>query len=230
MRILVVSDVHGNAAALQAVLREPHDVLVCLGDIVGYGPEPRACIELVRAEGAVATAGNHDRAASHGSPPRCRPEFERLAAAVAPITEAQLDTRNLDFLRTLPLRRPLELDGVRYFAVHATPSDPLYRYLGPDDPAWQTELPEVAADVTLVGHTHLPFDRLIGGKRVVNPGSVGQPKDGDPRAAYAVIDNGVITLKRAEYPVERTTAALKEQGLPGPVVAALTALLRTGRQ
>jgi diadenosine tetraphosphatase ApaH/serine/threonine PP2A family protein phosphatase len=112
--------------------------------------------------------------------------------------------------------------------VHATPSDPLYRYLGPDPELWAKEVAGVDADVVVVGHTHLQFELELAGKRVVNPGSVGQPKDGDPRAAFAVLDDGRERLCRATYPVELTIDSLRSAGISAAALAALGSILRTG--
>jgi protein phosphatase len=112
--------------------------------------------------------------------------------------------------------------------VHATPTDPLYRYVGPDG-AWEHELVGVTESLVLVGHTHLQFVLSADGHRVVNPGSVGQPKDGDPRAAYAVATDGTIVLERVAYDIERTIAGLEAGGVAPAAVEALATLLRTGR-
>jgi predicted phosphodiesterase len=228
MRTLIVSDIHGNAAALEAVAGEPHDAVVCLGDIVGYGPEAGACLRWVRRHSMLVLQGNHDRALAEGVAPRCRPAFEALAAAMAPVGRAQLEAAELRWLAELPREAARDLDGVPALLLHATPSDPLYRYLGPDQDEWNREVAGLDARLLLVGHTHLPFDLSCGTTRVVNPGSVGQPKDGDPRAAYAVLENGVLRLKRTEYDVARTVTGLARSGAPPEVVADLGYLLRTG--
>jgi len=229
VRVLILSDIHGNAAALEAVVREPHDVVVCLGDVVGYGPEPGTTARWIVQHSEVTVQGNHDRALAAGVPPRCRPSFEWLAAALAPLGRSQLRQDEIRGLGGFPLTAQRTYDGVRCLFVHATPSDPLYRYLGPDLEEWAAEVAGLDADLVLVGHTHLQFDLDCGGTRVINPGSVGQPKDGDPRAAYAVLDDGVLRLKRAAYDIERTVAALERSGVGAEAVRDLTQLLRTGR-
>lgn len=228
MRLLIVSDVHGNRAALDAVLREPHDAVVCLGDLVGYGPEPAACVRWARSAAAASVQGNHDRALADGAPPGCRPEFATLAAATAGIGHTRLTAEQVGWLGALPHWAFLEVEGVRCLLVHATPTDPLYRYLGPDAAAWERELVAVDAELVLVGHTHLPFVLPLGGRRVVNPGSVGMPKDGDPRAAYAVLERGRLELKRAAYPIDETLAAYRGSGVADWAVAAMGTLLQTG--
>jgi putative phosphoesterase len=228
MRTLVISDIHGNLAALEAVLAEPHDAVVCLGDLVGYGPDPAACVQLVREEAHVVIQGNHDRANADGVPPRCRREFEWLADAVVQHTRSQLNPADMSYLSELPRWAVAAIGHRRVLCVHATPGQPLYRYLGPDPDAWAAEAAGVPEGMLLVGHTHLQFDITTDGGRVVNPGSVGQPKDGDPRAAYAVIEDDAVTLKRAAYPVDRTVAGLQAAGISPEAVADLSSLLLTG--
>ena len=228
MRILIVSDIHGNRAALESVANEPHDAVICLGDIVGYGPEPAACASWVRDNAAWIVQGNHDRAAAEQISPRCQPNFAWLADAVTPLTRAQLDANDIAFLRGLPRWAIRDVSGVRVACFHAKPSDPLYGYLPPAPDAWASELDKVEADLLLVGHTHLPMDFTIGNKRVVNPGSVGQPKDGDPRAAYGVLVDGSPELKRAEYPVTDTIAALEGSTVDPRAVEVLSRMLLRG--
>jgi len=229
VRVLVVSDIHGNWPALEAVAAVPHDSVVCLGDIVGYGPQPGECLRWLRANGAEIVQGNHDRALADDVPPRCRPDFEWLASAAAGIGRRQLDDEEKTFLRALPRTRRVVLDGRRALVVHATPVDPLYDYLPPDPDAWRAAVAGIDADILLVGHTHLPFHFQLGGLHVVNPGSVGQPKDGDPRAACAVIEDGIPRLERRPYPIERTVDGLRAAGVETSAYEALAALLRTGR-
>ena len=229
MKTLVISDIHGNWSALEAVLCEPHEAVVCLGDLVGYGPQPAACVEWARSSDVVCVMGNHDRAAAEGVAPGCREQFRWLAAAVAPLTRAQLSEEDLAYLRKLPRFAALDFMGVGWACVHAAPLDPLYRYVGPSPEEWAGELLGTSAPMLLVGHTHIQFDLMAGATRVINPGSVGQPKDGDPRAAYAVIEDGRVSLQRVAYPIERTVRLLRHAGLPQGAVGALTTLLRTGQ-
>lgn len=229
MKTLVLSDIHGNLAALEAVAAQPHDLLICLGDLVGYGPQPGPCVRWVRAHAALVVQGNHDRALGDGSPAGCRTEFQWLADALAPLGQAQLSGEERAYLAGLPRSVVRELDGTRCLFVHATPGDPLYRYLGPDQAAWAVEVGSLDADLVMAGHTHLQFELIVDGKRVVNPGSVGQPKDGDPRAAYAVHENGACRFGRMPYDVERTIAELQATGADRDAVADLSLLLRTGR-
>lgn len=228
MRTLVLSDIHGNLAALSVVAREPYDAVICLGDIVGYGPAPAACVRWIRESATWVIQGNHDRAAAENVPPLCRPDFAWLAEAVAPLTRSQLGMSDLNYLRSLPHWAIRDLGGVRVACFHAKPSDPLYGYLPPNRDMWARELEKVDAELVFVGHTHLPLDLTIGNQRLVNPGSVGQPKDGDPRAAFAVFADGEVELKRASYPVEKTIAAFAGSNVDARAIDVLGEMLRKG--
>ena len=228
MRTLVISDIHGNLPALEAVATVPHDDVICLGDIVGYGPFPSACLAWVRAHASLVVQGNHDCSAADGSPPQCRPDFERLAKAVATATASQLSRAERDYLRDLPRWSSVQRHGRTMLCLHATPRNPRYKYLAADAAGWARELIGVEADLLLVGHTHLPIVLDINGQRVVNPGSVGQPKDGDPRAAYAILEDGKVTLQRIAYAVDRTIEGLRGLALADDIMTPLAQLLRTG--
>jgi predicted phosphodiesterase len=229
MRVLVVSDIHGNFAALEAIPRTPWDAIVCLGDLVGYGPCPGAVVRWIRANATLTLQGNHDRALAEGLAPGCRAQFEWLARATFALGHQQLSPEEIAYLGALPRQAMRVFDGVRYLFVHATPSDPLYRYVGPEREAWAREMQGVDAEVIVVGHTHIQFELPVGGKRIVNPGSLGQPKDGDPRAGYGVLVDGEVRLCRTAYDIEKTIGALEDADLPVQVLSALGGLLRSGR-
>ena len=229
MRALVIADVHGNLAALEAVLGVPHDVLICLGDIVGYGPEPGACVRRLAAEADVMVRGDHDHALASGARPSCRPSAQWLAEATARVSDAQLTDRDRAMLAQLPTRVARTIDGFRCILAHATPTDPPYWYLEPTAAAWAPELQAVDADAVVVGHTHVQGRLAVAGRTMLNPGSVGQPRDGDPRAAYAIIEDGAISLGRVAYPVERTIAGLEHSGVEPAATEVLAYTLRTGR-
>jgi putative phosphoesterase len=229
MRLLIVSDIHANIAALQAI-REDVDAVAFLGDAVDYGPFPAECISWLRERVGFAVRGNHDNAVGYDEDPRCAPMFREMAEATRQVHRSILSPVDLGYLRSLPLTTEFEFGGARFCAVHAAPTDPLYRYMPPDatDEMWGAEVANVGAGVLLVGHTHHPFVRTVGATTVVNPGSVGQPKHGDPRAAYALWEDGRVTLRRVEYPVEETVRALRALPLPADVLADLVNALHTG--
>jgi len=228
MRILIVSDIHANFEALSRI-PEGWDHVLCLGDLVDYGPDPVPCVAWVRERATVAIRGNHDQAVASRVDCRCAPVMQEASQRTRELMWQLLGPDDLGYLSARPLTADLELDGVRFHMVHATPSDPLYRYLRPSDEArWKAEVEALKADILLVGHTHLPMLLQVGEKIVLNPGSVGLPSDGDPRAAFAVIEDGVPRLERVEYDVEATVGRLDRKTLPATVVDKLSRLLRTG--
>ena len=228
MRILVVSDIHANHAALRE-MPENVDRVLCLGDLVDYGPEPRPCIDWVRDRQAITVRGNHDNAVALRVGCGCAPAMLEAAEETRGLMYDLLSPADLDYLGSRPLTADVTLGGVRFHLVHATPSDPLFTYLRPgQETRWAEEAAHVDADVLLVGHTHLPMVMRVGRKLVVNPGSVGQPRDGDPRAAYAIVEDGEPRLERAAYDVEATVNALGMRALTNRTVESLTRVLRSG--
>jgi putative phosphoesterase len=227
VRILIISDVHGNAEALDA-LNESYDELWVLGDLVTYGPESAEVVRHLRQHASLIVRGNHDHAVGYNVDPRCSPRFRAMAEATRQYAMKTLSDDDKRFLRDLRLTAAVERDGRRLFLCHATPSDPLFAYCPPDSPRWSQESASVDADIILVGHTHLPFVKRFGTRTVVNPGSLGQPKDGGPDASYAVWHDGTVTLRKVAYPVDRTVAKINALPLPAGIAAALEHLLRTG--
>jgi predicted phosphodiesterase len=236
MRILLLSDIHGNWPALQAVLHAEADIsqIICLGDLVNYGPQPAECVAWAMrfgAEGRV-IQGNHDAAFGRDDDPRCTPAYQWLASAMQSATSHLLTREMKQFLAQLPAMDWFPLGDAECVACHAIPSDPLYGYLseGSALTLWESEL-NVAChpDVLLVGHTHVPMKTQFQRTLVINPGSVGQPKHGDSRAAYAVWQDGTVTLKRVAYPVEETVRALDALEVQLSVKQRLVEELRTGR-
>jgi putative phosphoesterase len=227
MKIVIISDLHGNFEALSR-LPEEYDELWVLGDLVNYGPQPRQVLDFVRARAAVVVRGNHDHSIGYGEDPRCTPRYARMAEETRRFTDAVLGNADKQFLRRLPLTTELERDGKRFYLCHAVPSDPLYGYCSQESDRWPAELETTHSDVLLVGHTHTPFIRQIGKQVVVNPGSLGQPKTGKPDACYAVWEDGAFELKSFSYPVERTVEAVASMPLTAEVKRDLVTVLRTG--
>jgi putative phosphoesterase len=227
VKILLISDVHGNADALNA-LNESFDELWVLGDLVTYGPEPTEVVQHLRQHASLIVRGNHDHAVGYNVDPRCSPPFRAMAEATRQHAMKTLSDDDQRFLRDLPLTASVERDGQRLFLCHATPSDPLFAYCPSDSPGWSQESASVDADIILVGHTHLPFVKRFGTRTVVNPGSLGQPKDGGPDASYAVWQDGEVTLRKVPYPVDRTVAKIRALSLPSGITDALEHVLWTG--
>jgi putative phosphoesterase len=226
MRIAIISDIHGNLESL-SVLTEPYDELWVLGDLVNYGPDPGPVIDFVRSHATVVVRGNHDNAVGLGQDPRCSAPFRQMAKETMEFTRSVLSPEQIEYLAGLPLKVERVVDGTRFVLCHATPSDPLYKYLPANSPEWEQELEGISADVLLVGHTHTPFVQTVGTSLVVNPGSLGQPKTGATKACYAIWDDGVI-LQSAEYEIERTLEKIDRLPVSPGVRDGLKSVLLTG--
>lgn len=228
MKVAIISDIHANLAALEAFPEQDCNRILCLGDLVDYGPNPKEVIRWIRERGAVCVRGNHDQAAGYQTDPHCSTPFMRLAAATLHYTLDVLSSAESQYLQRLPIQGELTIEKTRFYLVHATPTDPLYGYCAASSERWVKELEWVDADVILTGHTHIPFVRQIGAKKLVNPGSLGQPKTGNPEACYAVWQDGTVTLKRYAYPVESTVSAILAMPVSPSIQEELIYLLRTG--
>lgn len=227
MKIAIISDLHGNIEALQS-FSEEYDELWVLGDLVTYGPNPAEVVDAVRKRASLVVCGNHDNAAGRHEDPRCSEAFQAMAAATLGFTDAILKPEDKDYLAAMPMAAERTIDGVRFFLCHAVPSDPLFTYCRQDSPRWKKEVANLPADIVLAGHTHLPFVLDVGGRFVVNPGSLGQPKNGLARACYAVWENGRIELQSYEYPVEETVRKILAMPVPDDIGRALANVLRSG--
>jgi putative phosphoesterase len=213
MRLGLISDVHGNLVALEAVLSDMPAVeaVICVGDVVGYNPWPGECVDRVREVASVSVMGNHDR--NVDTPDRYR--ANRMAHAGLIHAGERLDDDQAEWLRTRPERAEVA-DG-RVLVVHSHP-DPAQRgtYVYPSDfPRMRPHLDDYEG--LLFGHTHVQHEATVDGRLLCNPGSVGQPRDGDPRAAYAVLhveDDLRVELRRVSYDVERVQEAVADAGLP----------------
>jgi putative phosphoesterase len=228
MRILLLADVHANWPALQAVAAQPHDVCLCLGDLVDYALEPAPCLAWVRDHAPYSVRGNHDHGVAQNVTVSGRTGYKYLTGVTRGLTRERLREGDLRFLSRLPASRMVTIENTRFLLVHATPRDPLDEYAPPDAAFWARRLQNVEADVVCVGHTHQPYVLEVGDKIVINPGSVGQPRDGDPRASCAVIEDYKIDLVRVEYPIEETVASVLSSSLPDLAKALLAEVFRTG--
>ena len=241
MRYLVLSDIHSNLAALEAVLAAAGEVDVtwCLGDTVGYGPQPNECTESVRALPQLScVAGNHDWGALGKLD---LSDFNDEARFAAEWTADQLSPANRAWLDGLPER--IEADG--FTLVHGSPRHPIWEYILNSGVA-QANMAYFETLTCLVGHTHVPVVFWEPGLRhtvapatlpeagepfsyravrsIVNPGAVGQPRDGDPRASYMLLDTdaGTFELQRVPYDIEETQRQMRAAGLPERLAARLS--------
>ena len=227
MKLVIISDIHGNFDALDA-LAETYDELWVLGDLVNYGPEPSPVVDFVKSKAAVAVRGNHDHAIGHGEDPRCSPLYREMAEATGRITDSVLSFGQKHFLRGLPLTLEIQRGNTRFYLCHAIPSDPLFGYCEAESHRWIQELENLPADIVLTGHTHVPVIRTVGNRTLVNPGSIGQPKTGKPDACYAVWEDGNIELRSYPYDVWKTISKIQKLLIPVHVRDELAANLSTG--
>jgi diadenosine tetraphosphatase ApaH/serine/threonine PP2A family protein phosphatase len=232
MRAAVISDIHGNLPALEAVLpqidAERPDVIWCLGDLVGYGPWPNEVTAIVRERADLCLVGNHDLVALDAAGVDVE-EFNPDAAAAALWTRRELSAETREFLESLSPQAAA--DAVELF--HASPRDPVWEYVLTAEAALAA-LQATSAPVVLVGHSHVALaisfdgDELDGGlapagteveldgRWLLNPGAVGQPRDGNPKAAWLMLDleRRRARFERVEYDVARTQEEIRARGLP----------------
>jgi predicted phosphodiesterase len=239
VRVAVISDVHGNLAALESVLaaadREEPDEIWCLGDLVGYGPNPNECCEIVRERAVICLGGNHDLAVRGTIDLR---EFSGDAAEAARWTKSVLTDSARAYLETLePLGERAEVE-----LYHGSARDPVWEYVLSDEAAAAT-LALTHTPLVLVGHSHVALEvawigdelggdvapagtelDLLDGRWLLNPGSVGQPRDGDPHAAFLILDlaDRRAAYHRVAYDVERTQSEMRAAGLPEPLAERLS--------
>jgi predicted phosphodiesterase len=229
MRIAVLSDIHSNLVALEAVLAHAGavDAVWHLGDVVGYGPDPDGVVDRLASLGAAGVRGNHDAAAVGG---REIDDFNPEAKAAMEWTRRRIGPTTHDWLAALPLLRT-DLDLT---SVHGSPRDPIWEYVSSTAIA-RASFAAMTTTHGLHGHTHVPIAFLAGDTRLevvapsegvalvfgsrrafLNPGSVGQPRDGDPRASYLVLDpeTGSATWHRVPYAIDAVAAEMRSVGLP----------------
>jgi putative phosphoesterase len=214
VRTAIISDVHANLAALNAVLGEIDSMgishIISAGDVVGYYPFPNEVIQLFKQRAVVGIAGNHDRAVLRTKISSMNP----IAGQAAQWTAKELSETSRDYLANLPPRTHLTIGGKLVGLYHGSPRDDV-EYVFEEEA--EPELLRLSGSRLLVlGHTHVPFVHRSNEGTIVNPGSVGQPRDGDPRACFMVYDSTKddFTIRRTEYDIEATVKAVQQAGLP----------------
>jgi len=237
-RYAVISDVHSNAEALRAVLRDINKKQVrdifFLGDAVGYGPQPNESVELLQSECNTIIAGNHDWGVLGLTEIGSFNEYAKIALAW---TRGVLTAANREILRTSPLKS--EISGMDITLVHATPCEPeRWHYLLTLSDA-EINFKYMHTDICFIGHSHSPFIiemsfpgelktdkqemyKTEGSRYIINTGSIGQPRDGDPRACYALVDENRIELVRVGYDIQSTQKKMSEAGLPHMLIERLS--------
>jgi len=235
--VTVFGDIHANLPALEAVLRDIDarglTNLYCLGDLVGYGTFPNEVVEIIRARNIPTLMGNYDQGVGHDSDdcgcayktPQARALGERSIAW----TNAHTSAENKAFLRALPAQIPLTLGDLRVMLVHGSPRRVNeYLYADRPDASFERLLDLVELDVLVCGHTHLPYHKVLpSGRHVINVGSVGKPKDGDPRTGYVVLRaegrDLAVEFVRVAYDIERAAQAIEATAMPDEFAAMLRA-------
>jgi predicted phosphodiesterase len=227
MRYALFSDVHSNIVALEAVLADivasGVDQSYALGDLVGYAPWPNEVLDRLRAEGIPIVMGNYDDGTGFGRD-ECgcaytHPIEKALGDAGFAWTKEHTSEANKAWLRTLAPQIRFEADGHRFLLVHGSPRK-MNEYLYEDKP--DSTFARIAADadaaVIVCGHTHRPYDKKVGATRFINDGSAGKPKDGDPRACWALVETsrtGIsVTFRRVEYDIDAAAQGILASGLP----------------
>ena len=238
MRVLIISDIHANLAAFEAVLAEAQnqwDIIWCLGDLVGYGPDPNECVALLQTQPHISLSGNHDWAVLGKLDIQ---NFNREAQIAIRWTREAINTDTHDYLDAQP---PIRLED-RFTLAHASPRQPVWEYIL-DSYTAAINFEHFDTPYCLVGHTHVPIvfeetdpnhvafhrpdyttDRLLADNRlIINPGSVGQPRDSDPRAAYALLDTdtNIWQFKRVDYPITITQDKMRQYGIPSRLIKRL---------
>jgi len=220
MKIVVISDIHSNFEALEAVLERlpSYDELWCLGDIVGYGPEPNEVVGRLRALGPrVVLMGNHDYAVATGDTEGFSPNAERAVDW----TRRVIQTSEREYLATLKPSAKFEIGETTFGLYHGSPTHPLTEYVYPSmgEAGARDFVRREGARVVLLGHTHVPMRYQFSDGLLANPGSVGQPRDGDVRASFGILtingQNLNWEIARVDYDIESVAKKIRDSGLPG---------------
>jgi putative phosphoesterase len=215
--LAIVSDIHGNLDALNAIVKDIiNKPIYCLGDLVGYGANPNEVIEWARENNVKCVMGNHEYAVITRDVSWFNPDAQKAIFW----TCSNLKRENFDFIKKLPKKIEIKVDSVRILFVHGSPNDPIFEYVLPDthEGLFDYYLSSNNVDVIGLGHTHIPFLHESDKGIIFNPGSIGQPRSGDPRACYAIltIDNGNVKVehKLVEYDIESAANKIIKAGLP----------------
>ena len=224
MKLLIISDIHGNYHALDCVMKNvKYDVLLCCGDLVVDYPFPEQCINALRDTCAHICSGNNDYIVANNqkASDHIEERYTHYATAIdraTDLTVGLISDDDMKYLLELPRECQFALDGVSFYMNHTGPHMSLHHYLDLNTPRSKlsTYYQDIKADVIFTGHTHIPYVKKLGDHILINPGSVGEPRDGDPRASFATFDTytGQIELRRLVYDITETIRRLKELDFP----------------
>ena len=231
MRVAIISDIHGNIGALEAVFADlatqSAEAVYCLGDLVGYAAFPNEVIDRIQRDNIPTIVGNYDDGVGFDRD-ECGcayrdPEEQRLGDLSLRWTQRTVTAERKEFLRSLKPEIRFEADGKRFRLVHGSPRR-MNEYLFEDRPlsSFQRLAATSECDVLIFGHTHKPYTKRVDGVLFLNAGSVGKPKDGDPRACYVILEtsgNVTVEFRRIPYDVARMATAIRESDLPDKVAA-----------
>src|SRR5271157_2494407 len=225
MKLLILSDIHGNWPALEAVLEAEGlwDTVAFCGDVVDYGPHPAQCLRWVAEHAEHRVRGNHDNAVGCFADCRCMGSFRAYSVITRSWHQALLNDSDRNFLCGLPTLHWFEWQGRHFRMAHATPQGDMFEYLEMDQ--WEERIKGLEEDFVLLGHTHVQGMRSFGKLTVVNPGSVGLARDEGGQACYAVYDGSEMLLKRVPYDVDQTLRDLRSEPLPEHVIQGLAEVL-----
>lgn len=225
MKALILSDIHGNLPALEAVIEREknYDLCLFLGDVVDYGPFPKECVQFLMEQMDYGVMGNHDNALANSEDCQCRGDFRTYSVETRAWHSTLIDEKEKNFLRLLPKLQCIHLNGKSVLLAHATPQGDMFRYL--TDAEVENAVEQVAEEIVLLGHTHIQVQKQVDDILIVNPGSVGLARDGG-QACYAVLEDGNVTLHRIPYDVEKTINALQKSPISEESKEGLSKVLR----
>ena len=233
MHVLLFADVHANWEALLSLQRaEPKpDAILFAGDAVGYGPDPLNCVRWLLTHTTLAVRGNHDQAMASAEIVGMPSELGDAALETLAYSRRLLTQRDQARVGQWPTSASIALGDARFYVTHGTPRDPLGGQLNPAT-CTEAELhalfDDIPANVIVLGHTHMPAIRQFGGRLIVNPGSLGQPRYGTPDATYAVWNDGRVQIKHLHYDHDEPARKLRLTTLSPEVVDQLSGILATG--
>lgn len=214
--LAIISDVHANLPALNAVLEDISargiEEILCCGDLLGYNPFPNEVVEIIRSRKIPCILGNHDYAVLT----KDTSWFNYVASEAIRWTIRNIKKENLAFIKAMPFYIKTKKNAASLYLVHGSPMDLLYEYVFPDYDDATLKAYAGENDILIMGHTHIPFKRKINNKLILNPGSVGQPRDRINKASYAVLEAGEkkAEIIRVSYDIDYVAEEILKQGLP----------------